>query len=93
MAGVRHRTGKGRCTPRREEKSAQRVDGKGVGELPLRSYGCKKMKGKGIEAVKESKELDELAGTGRRGGGGIDNSRPMVAFIRIIVNYYYSTSI
>jgi hypothetical protein len=43
--------------------------------------------------MKETKELDELAGTDKFGGTGSDNSRPMVAWIKEHVNYYYSTSI
>jgi hypothetical protein len=33
---------------------------------------------KGIEAVKETKGLDEVAGTDVNGRDGIDNSRPMI---------------
>jgi hypothetical protein len=42
-------------------------------------YGCKEQERKEIEALKEAKRLDELAGTGGDGEGGIDNSRLTVA--------------
>jgi hypothetical protein len=38
------------------------------------------MKVKGIGAVKETKELDELASPGGVAGGGIENSRRMISY-------------
>jgi hypothetical protein len=53
----------------------------------LCGYGCKELEVKGIEAVKQTNGLEELAGTGGNVEDGIDpfgdaqgeNSRPMVA--------------
>ena len=46
--------------------------------MPLCRYGCNELKVKGIEAVKQTKELAGLAGTGKVGGAVIDQSRPMI---------------
>jgi len=51
--------------------------------------------------MKETKELRKLTGTDGNGEGEVDpfgdaqgeNSRPMIAWIKLTVNYYYSTSI
>ena len=51
---------------------AEREDGKGVGKLPLCRYGCNEMEIKGIETVKETKELGESAETVEDGGEKID---------------------
>jgi hypothetical protein len=42
-------------------------------------YGCKELEVKGIKAMKETKELEELAGAGEADAGGIDNSRRTLA--------------
>ena len=69
----------GGTPPRRDENGAQQIDCKRDGALPLCRYGCKPLGAKEIRAMKETKELDELAGTDKFGGTGSDNSRPMVA--------------
>ena len=46
--------------------------------MPLRRYGCNELKVKGIEAVKQTKELAGLAGTDEYGEVVIDESRPMI---------------
>ena len=61
--------------------------------MPLCRNGWKGLGTKEIQAMKQTKELDGLAGTVESGGDGSDNSRPMVARIKEHVNYYYSTSI
>jgi hypothetical protein len=38
----------------------------------LRRYGCNELKVKGIEAVKQTKELEGLEGTGEDGDAEID---------------------
>ena len=48
--------------------------------MPWCTRGCKELEGKEIEAAKEKKELNELAGTAEDGSDRIDNSRPIIAY-------------